>query len=509
MVKLLSLLRASSIAAVVMLLVQVSAVFADATLSDAKAREERSLRESMVVTPPLEAAVAKTVEPPPPPTPPEENARLLTRLQKAMAMFRPAEMSEAEKAAADPLSMIDAVKRAIYQNPELEIAMEQLNQAKNAVDEVRASYWPQATIKQELSREYNNPFGTTQGAQSGSGYNFSNNTSFSVRQMLYDGFVTREAEKQRKALSDSATFSQNKIKETLIKNTADIYMQIYEYQENEAAAAANIKALKSIAALVELRFKAGDAGNTEKSYMSARIAAAEQEFIKANATLKDAKSALTYLVADSQNIRAESPDFDSVAFSDTESILSKASESNTEIQIADAEIAAARHEYSSNNGKYMPTVDAVVDGNRSEDLGGTTGIDRNINAQVQVNFKVFDGGLRRATNARLLSRIKEVERRKERSLRQLKQEVTNAQNTLKTVDEALRQASEELSANAKLEKLYREQFQHGDVDITLLVESQERIFAAKLKSAKLQGDKVRAIIDLMRLTGQLGTVFGV
>ena len=62
---------------------------------------------------------------------------------------------------------------------------------------------------------------------------------------------------------------------------------------------------------------------------------------------------------------------------------------------------------------------------------------------------------------------------------------------------------EEIKANSDLEKLYRKQFEQGELEFIQLVESQERIFGAQTKRIQLETDLVNVTFELMRATSDL------
>jgi outer membrane protein TolC len=120
-----------------------------------------------------------------------------------------------------------------------------------------------------------------------------------------------------------------------------------------------------------------------------------------------------------------------------------------------------------------------------------------------VSYKLLDGGLRRATTQRQYAKIREVEARENRVKREVTQKVTRDFNKQQTAIKELKVAEEEIVANTDLEALYRKQFKQGDIDITNLVESQERIYSARMKKYKLETDKVNTTFAILRSTAEM------
>lgn len=401
------------------------------------------------------------------------------------------------------LTLEDVVRRALDNSPEREIASEQVMQAAAAVDEARANYWPQMNFKGEHGREYNDPYALRQGATTHDGYNYGFSTSVNARQMIYDGFITNQTVQQRLQLVESANLSREKVSEELIKFSVEVYMELYQFQQIKKAAEENLTALQNIAQLIALRVEAGDASKVEQNYMKARLASAKQQYINAQSSLQDSFSALSYLIGEVPEFKAQIPDLEQYRIQEPRTLIARALENNTQMRLVESDIEAAEHELSAAKGRYSPTVDMVVDGAHSEGLGGDTGVHRTGSAKLQLNIKLLDGGLRKATAKRQYAKLREIEARRSRVEREVTQNVKQSYNKLRTNLQELQIAQDEIEANTELETLYRRQFQEGEVDITLLVESQERIFAASTRKARLESDTVKIVFELLSATAEM------
>lgn len=442
-------------------------------------------------------APATSIATPPPAVAPAKAAED-TALPKKDYVMQPDTAKDGKQ-----LTLEDVIALAIKNSPERDIAHEQVNQAIASVDEARSNYYPQISAKAEAGREYNNPYAVIQGATTHSGYSFGNNSTLNLRQMLYDGFITRETVKQRMQLVESSQLSKAKVTEELIKSTTEVYMELYQFQQVVVASAENLDALRDIAKMIDLRVKAGDASKAEQNYLAARVASAEQSYITSQAALKDAFSALAYLIGPVQEFDAIPPSLAGYMTSDPEDIVAKATTRSTDARLVDSDQKAAVHDLRAAKGRFMPEVALVMDGSHAEDLGGQTGIRDYGSLKAQVSYKIFDGGLRSATTQRQYAKIREIEARQDRVKREITQTVSRDYNQQQTTVKELKVAEDEIVANTDLEVLYRKQFKQGDIDITNLVESQERIYSARIKKYKLESDMVNVTFAILRSTAEM------
>jgi outer membrane protein TolC len=421
----------------------------------------------------------------------------------------PDEKRPDEDLAADDLPempLLEVIRRAVLESPERRAARAQVKQAVAAVDEARSGYWPQASIKIEGGREYNNPYAVKQGATPFPGQSYGNNSSVNVRQMLFDGFVTSASVEQRLQLARSARLGRDRVHEEIVATTVEVYMQLRQHQQALMVAEDNLHNLKAIAAIVDLRAEAGDTSKSEQDYMRARLAAAQQAVISTRSFLKDSMSTLTYLIGDVGPFIAVMPDEKAEdLLGNPDAVTHEALARNIDVRLNASELQAARSELRAARGRYYPNLNFVMDGNHSEDLGGEVGVKRALSGKLELNIRLYDGGLRAATVQRQLGKISELKARADRVQRELVQNVRQAVNKLQSAAAELRSTEEEIKANTDLASVYFEQFQFGDgdVDITRLVESQERIYAAQVKKTRLESDQIIAHVQLRRLNGTL------
>ncbi len=401
------------------------------------------------------------------------------------------------------ITLENAIVMALKNSPERDIATAQTNQAHYAVDEAKSNYYPQINLRAEIGREYNDPFSLRAGATDYTGYNYGNQKNANVRMMLFDGFSTRETVKQRLQLVESANLSRDKVGEELISFTTQVYMDLWHFQSLVVASKENLDALTEIGALINKRVAAGDASKVEQNYIQARLSSAEKDHLSAQASLKDAFSALTYLIGDVKEFDAAPPSHNAYSVQDVEALLERAVAQNTDMRLLASDKKAADHELNAAKSKFLPSVDVVADASHSNDLGGFTGVHRNASVQLQINYKLFDGGLRQATTSREQEKLRELTAKETRLSREIRQNVRKAYNRRQTVLEQMQVVKEEIKANSDLEALYRKQFEQGELEFIQLVESQERIFAAQTKKIQLETDLVNVTFDLMRATSDL------
>jgi adhesin transport system outer membrane protein len=410
------------------------------------------------------------------------------------------------------LSLSDAVSLALQNSPEGDIATIQREQARLTTQEARAARLPQLTLQGQGGRDYNDPFSGSNGTTGGDGYSNGYSTTASLQQKLFDGASTRSLVAQRRQLEKSATLSLEKIREEIIASVVRSYLDICQFQSIEMAAADNIAMIREAGRITDARIAGGDASQAEKNYIDARIAAGEQAKLNARNARKDAITLLQALLGGQKVGQTVWPlpslfQAQQLMMADETVLLEQGSRSNLDIRILESDRQAALYEWKSEKGRFFPTIDAVLEGSHGENTSGDTGLDRGASARVQMTYKLFDGGARRAVADRALSKVNETTIKRDRALRDTRQKLEQQFNALRSSVEELQIARREFEANRELARLNLQQFREGDASITDLVESQERIFAARQKMSSLAARHLNASVDVLRGQGKLTGLF--
>ena len=428
---------------------------------------------------------------------PQNNVAIVTPKSPVLAVDNEKNIPE--------ISLKTAVDLALKDSPDRNIANAQISIAESGKAESESLYYPQLNAKVDGGREYNDRFANRDGATDKAGYNYANGAGFNLRQMLFDGFVTRESVAQKMKQIESTKLNKDKVTEEIILSTIQVYTQMLQYQQIVTASEKNYASLQAISKLVDLRSKAGDTSASEEKYITGRLSAAEQEKIKAYAALEDSKSALEFLIGKKPERVSVLQQLAPIKFSDANQALDITMKKNTDVLYYIAEKESLQHELNSAQGKYSPDLNFVVNGQHSEDSGGDTGVSRSVTGKLELNFKILDGGLRDAGISRSTAKIREVDAKIDRMRRELKQNVNQTFNKLQSSQQESELSIKEIEANKQFEEVSRQQFINGDadLDITKLVESQERIFSAQVKNIRSNNEYVNSYYTLQRLTGAL------
>ncbi len=403
------------------------------------------------------------------------------------------------------MSIDTAILFALTNNPDLNIVNSKDEQAKYAIDEARSSYYPQVDLSASIGQEYNNPaVFKANSKHSGRGHsNTSNDYSLTVNQLLYDGKSTISEVRKREQLLNSSEYKNTLVQQKIILDTIKSYMKIYQYHKSMKEAKNLIDQISIMNKKVALMVDAGAEDLAKSKYVQSRLSFAKSELTNADASLSEAMSELEFLTGNIPKFKAKKPDFFDVLSQDLQSYFKLASSNNTNLLLNESDKKANEFELDKTKGRFLPTLNMVMEYDQSIDSGGEIGKDKNASLILQMNYKIFDGYGRKATTNRVEKQISESSFKSERIERDIRKKIKSQYNQIFSLEQELSILEEEIITNIDLQKIYQEQFELGEGDIFRLIEGQERLYRSKIRKYRIESNIIIQSFELIKQIGFL------
>lgn len=398
------------------------------------------------------------------------------------------------------ISLESSVLFALHSNPDLMISLEQEKQAGYAVDEARSAYYPQLSADAKTGREFNDPTATS-GSDGGESTN-----SWQLRliasQLLYDGKQTHEEVARRKSLVKSARVQNNISAEKVLNDTISSYVNVWRFQRAAAEGREFVRVVQDVRDKVQLLSLQGAESKAKIEYADSRLAAAHSEVNSSLSGLSTALGDLEALTGRLPPFLAVRPSQFDPTVRDIERYYTMAVGNNRSL-LNDADREAVEHQEKSQEGSFMPNLSLQAEGRRNSDVGGDVGETNFGSLMLVMNYKLFDGGARKAASQRLQSQVQEYKYRQDKINRDTHRGIQLAYNQLIAAKEDYANVQDEIISSEALQNLYQKQFAQGEGDVINLIEGQERLHAARLKSFKIEADLIIDGYGLLRQVGAL------
>src|SRR5512133_3450612 len=172
-----------------------------------------------------------------------------------------------------PEPMVQAARKAVASNPEVQARWHGFLASSNERDVARGGYFPQADLRASTGRENRDtPMGSY------GTYSF-NGTQLTLNQMLFDGLFTPNEVKRLGYAKLTRYYELAEASETAALEAVKAYADVVRYRELVEAAKQNYVEHKQTGGLVEERSKAGVGRGVDVEQSSGRLALAESNLL--------------------------------------------------------------------------------------------------------------------------------------------------------------------------------------------------------------------------------------
>ena len=314
-------------------------------------------------------------------------------------------------------------------------------------------------------------------------------TQFSITQMLFDGFATRDEVARLGYDKLSQYYNFKRASEEVALEVAVTYLDAVKYQRLVAFARANLQVHRSIHAQIAERAGGGVSQGVDLDQAVARVGLAETNLVIEVANLNDVLNRFQRLVGayPGANLavpavpEAEIPELRGAA-------LEIAYQRSPVINSAIENLRAAQEALNLTNAPMMPRFDVRY---RNEVEHDTDGIDGRFNTEaveLVMTYNLFRGGADSARKREYYNLYNAaIEERKQACLN-VRQEISNNFNELAALREQVVLTEVSRKAQNATRKAYRDQFDRGRRSLLDLLDSQNEYFDA-------ERSHINAIVD--------------
>lgn len=373
------------------------------------------------------------------------------------------------------LTLEEAVASAIDSNPDVLQQYARYQAAVNIQDSARGDYMPQVRLTGGYGREdtrYNS------GQKIDEELNRSE-LGLTVSQLLFNGFKTssdvarlgEEASAERFALISAA--------ENTALEVCRVYLNLLKSQELKDLSERNV--LDHIQALDDIteRTQKGLSSQADLAQVSARLASARASMMAATNNVDDLRAEFRRWVGQ------ESSDL-IVPISDKKLMppslavaLERAKSNHPELQVAKADIRAAKEEQRGAKYSYYPRFSVEFAANKNEDIGGFRGPDEDARLMLKMEYDLFNG-LRDKNRAEASGwRYHEAMAISKRTYLDVEQGTHLAWNARRYLEEQMKLYKVNVDATTAAHSGYIQQFRLGRRTLLDVLDSQVELFLAR------------------------------
>ena len=403
-------------------------------------------------------------------------------------------------------TLSEVVEYTVTNNPQLQTQEQKRNAAEHTIDQAKSGYYPTLDINGGYGYEYaNNP--STRSRLAGRGHNASSmdreELGFQFRQMLFDGFLTRNEVDRTTANTNSEAYGVYGEAELVALDAVKAFLNMLRENELVSLAKENLDIHQTTNDQVKLRSERGVGKKADEDQAISRLARAESNERAARGNLIDANTAFLKVVGKLPG-DLEAPESPQSSLpSDIDAAVDQAVAANPILKAAESDVKEAEAQQKSAESPFFPTLHFEVSGRNDSDIGGIPGQDDDIQAMLRLRYNLFHGGkddARRKETAALLSQAKYI---RDNTYRQVVETMRLAWAAYETVSSQLDFFAQHREAAIKTHESYQQQFNIGQRTLLDLLDSANEMYTAKADYTNAKYDQM---IAMYRILGAIGTL---
>ena len=407
-----------------------------------------------------------------------------------------------------PEPMVQAARKAVASNPEVQARWHGFLAASNERDVARGGYFPQADLRASTGRENRltpvQSFGT---------YSF-NGTQLTLNQMLFDGLFTPNEVKRLGYAKLTRYYELAEASESAALEAVRAYADVVRYRELTEAAKQNYIEHKQTGGLVEERSKAGVGRGVDIEQASGRLALAESNLLTELTNLHDVSARYLRIVGEKPPmILPALPDKFTIGTMppSTDVLMRDGLSGSPTLNAAFENARAFKTAIETRKSAYMPRLDlrAYHARDRNQTTFGLPGHTRVEGVELLLTYNLFRGGADMARERQAVQLHEQARDLKEKACRDVRQILSIAYSDVNSLNEQLRYLAQHRLSTEKSLLAYRQQFDLGQRTLLDMLDSQNEYFEANRAYINARHNLIVAQARTLSGMGQLVSTLNV
>lgn len=397
----------------------------------------------------------------------------------------------------------EVVSAAVINNPEVRAAVNARNAVYEEVRQARGNYLPKIDIAAGTGYEWTKNQ-STRGAGDGDEDLQRHEASLSLRQMLFDGFLTRSEVDRHGARLESRNYRLREIAEKTALEITKAYIEILKRQEllNQA----NETLYNHVNVFDQIRKRSESGLGTRASFQQAegRVALAEVNVLSAENNLRDAKVDYQRITGELPPQDLQVPEFDgSLLPTTSEAAVRRALDNHPTLKLAIADVQAAREQNNAAKSLMYPRVNFELDRTWNENIDGVEGESEDLTAMFRLRYNLYNGGSDRARIRQTHHQINEAKEIQANAYRQTRQSVELSWNAYEILARQMTFLERHVTASGQTRDSYFKQFNIGQRSLLDLLDTENEVFSSRNAMISAKYDYLAAKYRLIAGMGEM------
>lgn len=326
--------------------------------------------------------------------------------------------------------------------------------------------------------------------------------SIVIRQTLFDGFTSINQIWRQSARVDAAAYRVHERTELIALDATEAYIDVTRYMRLLALSQENLAAHRKIFSNVQARYSGGRSGEGDVEQARERVQGAEAAMHEFRRSLEDARAKYRKAVG-LEPINLRTPGRLSGLPGSKDQTLAVALKFNPTLRAAGADSKAAKYDFHSTTGAFMPNASLELRHLRGVDSITYSGYRTEESAKVVLSWDVFRGFQDSWKRVETAERMIESTQREARLQRDAFESIDKAWSARTITNDRIAALTREVDAARKVVAAYTKEYELGQRTLIDLLNAENVLFNTYVSLISARGVAVFADYQLLAAMGQL------
>lgn len=339
---------------------------------------------------------------------------LFTSLMVALALASPAHAE----------SLRDVVAKAVTTSPSVEAADANRRATAMELRQAEGRLFPKVDLDADVGKErIDRPQGFA--ADVNDQWRTRRQVGVSVSQIVFDGWERCNEIYRNEARVSAAAFRVSARSEIVALDAVEAYIDVRRHRRVIGIAEESLKNHRAILSRVREQAKAGKISQSDVTQAEERVAATEAGVERVRQSLMEAEAKFKRVVGEAPG-SLDAPGYPPGVPTTRSAALEAGASNSPLVAAAGADTEVARLAFEQSKSALYPTVSVEMRGLEGEDIGGTPGLDRELNARLVLRWNIFDGLITRHRRIEFAERVAQASAEESERLRLVQEEIDRA-----------------------------------------------------------------------------------
>ncbi|MBI1363009.1 MAG: TolC family outer membrane protein [Proteobacteria bacterium] len=406
---------------------------------------------------------------------------------------------------ASAMTLEDAVRKTLIENPQIISARQSADQVDAEVDEAWGGYLPQVDLTAATGHERsNNPSTRARGANDPNTSMWRNEGRLVVSQMLYDGGRVSSLVGQQRARLGAANATLDETRENTALRAILAYFDVVRLNKLVGLATENRTNHQVYLDKITEQARGGQVSKADIRQAAGRLALAESTLIDFQRQRDDANATFVSLVGEAPTDLAQ-PTFleEGELPTSLDDAQESAMENNPAVIAERNNVKAAGEAVRESKSSFLPRLNAELSAGRAHNLDGSRGDNNEGVALMRMSYNLYAGGSDMARKRARIMREGAANADLTQRQRQVKERTRQSWNDYTNTRARLTPLSEHVTAATQTRDAYKDQFDLGKRTLLDLLDSEIELFNSRVALTNAEYEYAFSKYELASLMGEL------